>query len=457
MIKLDCFKAYDVRGKIGRNFNAQICYRISRAFARILNAKKVVIGYDARSTSFDIAESVIEGLRDEGVDVFELGLCGTEEVYWATTHFNACGGIEVTASHNPINYNGLKFVKAQSKPLDPTKELPAIKHLAEKNKFGRKKKLGIRRDLSEVARESYIEKILTFVNPSLFRDYKIVVNSGNGAAGPTFDRLRNKLSDLSCPLIFEHMFSEPDGNFPNGIPNPMNSENQIPTRVKVLEFGANLGVAFDGDFDRCFICDEEGNFIEGEYIVALLSEIFLRGEAGATIVHDPRIIWAIQEVVRKNGGNFVQSMTGHAFFKEKIRKSNAIYGGEMSAHHYFRDFCFCDSGMIPWLKIVEFMSVKNLPLSEIIKGIRASFPSSGEINFAVRDSTAAMVRISDHFGKAALCKDNSDGLILTFKDWRLSIRQSQTEPLMRLNIESRGNRELIGKKLKEINALIRDL
>ena len=252
------------------------------------------------------------------------------------------------------------------------------------------------------------------------------------------------------------MFSEPDGNFPNGVPNPMKSENQMPTRVKVLEFGANLGVAFDGDFDRCFICDEKGNFIEGEYIVALLSEIFLKREVGATIIHDPRIIWAIQEVVRKNGGNFVQSVTGHAFFKEKIRKSNAIYGGEMSAHHYFRDFCFCDSGMIPWLIIVEFMSAKNLPLSEIIKGIRTSFPSSGEINFDVRDGKAAMVRISEYFGEAALCKDESDGLILTFKDWRLNIRQSQTEPLIRLNIESRGNRELISKKLDEINTLIRD-
>ena len=456
MGELDCFKAYDVRGEIGKNFNPEICYRISRAFAKFFQAKRIVIGYDARSTSIDLTESAIQGLRDEGVEVFELGLCGTEEVYWATTNFNACGGIEVTASHNPINYNGLKFVKSQSRPLNPIKELAVIKDLAEKDKFGAKKKLGIRCDFREEARESYIKKLLTFVNTGLFRDYKVVVNSGNGAAGPTFDCLRNKLSDLSCPLIFEHMFSEPDGNFPNGVPNPMNSENQMPTRVKVLELSADLGVAFDGDFDRCFICDEEGNFIEGEYIVALLSKIFLKQEAGATIVHDPRVVWAIQEVVRRNGGTFVQSMTGHAFFKEKIRESNAIYGGEMSAHHYFRDFCFCDSGMIPWLKIVEFMSLQELPLSEIIRPIRESFPSSGEINFEVRDSNVAMARISENFDKDSVCKDYSDGLSLTFKDWRLNLRQSQTEPLIRLNIESRGNRELIGKKLDEINALIRD-
>ena len=252
------------------------------------------------------------------------------------------------------------------------------------------------------------------------------------------------------------MFAEPDGNFPNGIPNPMNIENQIPTRAKVLESSADLGIAFDGDFDRCFICDETGNFIEGEYIVALLSEIFLKREVGATIVHDPRVIWAIQETVKRNSGTAIQSTTGHAFFKKKIRETNAIYGGEMSAHHYFRDFCFCDSGMIPWLIIVEFMSLQNFPLSEIIKCWRANFPSSGEINFQVRDCDIAMARISENFGKDSVYKDFSDGLSLTFNDWRLNLRQSQTEPLIRLNIESRGNPELIIKKLDQINALLRD-
>ena len=251
------------------------------------------------------------------------------------------------------------------------------------------------------------------------------------------------------------MFSEPDGNFPNGIPNPMNSENQIPTSEKVLGSRADLGVAFDGDFDRCFICDEGGNFVKGEYIVALLSEIFLKREVGATIAHDPRVIWAIQEAVRRNGGTFVQSITGHAFFKEKIRESNAIYGGEMSAHHYFRDFCFCDSGMIPWLIIVEFMSIQNLPLSEMIKFSRKSFPSSGEINFEVHNCEAVMSRVLNNFVQSALHIDHTDGLSLTFKDWRLNLRQSQTEPLIRLNIESRGNRELISKKLDEIDTLIR--
>lgn len=451
---LTCFKAYDIRGKIGVNLNEEICYRIGRACASVLGLKRVIIGFDARETSPLLTEAISKGLITEGVDIYNIGMCGTEEMYWATSEFQACAGIEVTASHNPIDYNGLKIVKSGSRPLDTETEFQKIKMVAEKNIFIKKKVDGQSYDISRNARQAYIEKIFNFVEVDKFVPLKIVINSGNGAAGPTVDAIEKHLLRMTNALTVERLYHDPDHTFPNGIPNPILLENHSPTRNKILQTGANLGVAFDGDFDRCFLFDENGDFVPSEYIVGLLASVFLKKEPGATIIHDPRIIWNTQDIVTKAGGTAVQSKTGHVFLKHAIRDKKAIYGGEISAHHYFRDFACCDSGMIPWLLIVELMSNTGQSLSSLVKERMTSFPSSGEINFIIPDPELSMKKILDHYRNGAISIEFVDGLSCDFKDWRFNIRLSNTEPLLRLNIESRGNKKLIGEKLKEIRDIL---
>ena len=453
---LSCFKAYDVRGELGVNFDGDICYRIGRAFAQSLQAKRVVVGRDARKSSPELAQRLAQGLMDQGVEVLGIGLCGTEEMYWATTEFDACGGIEVTASHNPINYNGLKMVKSQSRPLDPATELLDIKALAEKNVFEISAQLGYLTDMQAVAKRAYVTKVLSFVDLGALRPMSIVVNSGNGAAGPSFDEIERYLSAQTSAVKFHRMFHEPDSSFPNGIPNPLLKKNHAPTRDMVLSVGADFGVAFDGDFDRCFFFDELGQFVPGEYIVGLLASVFLNKEAGATIVHDPRVTWNTQDIIAAKGGVAVQAKTGHAFIKQVMRAHDAVYGGEMSAHHYFRDFAFCDSGMVPWLLVVELMSRTGTSLSELVRARKAAFPSSGEVNFTLAEPKAAMARVVAHYRPLALSVDEADGISLSFGDWRFNLRSSNTEPVVRLNVESRGDPALVARKLAEIVSIWSD-
>ncbi len=452
--ELTCFKTYDIRGELGVNFDNDICYRIARAFALVIDAKKVIVGRDARATSPELATSLIRGLMDEGVTVFDIGLSGTEEMYWATTEFGTCGGIQVTASHNPINYNGLKIVKKGSRPLDAVTEFNKIKKVSEMNSFGSTKRKGRKLDIAQEAKKAYVYKIISFANPALFRPLKIAINSGNGAAGPTFDLLETELSSMTDCLSFEKIDHFPDSTFPNGIPNPLLVKNHERNRDIVLKTGADFGVAFDGDFDRCFFFDEKGSFIAGQYIVGLLASIFLLKEPGAKIVHDPRIIWNIQHVVQKYNGSSIISKTGHAYVKQTMRDNNAVYGGEISAHNYFRDFAYCDSGMIPWLLIAEIMSRSGELLSTLIDAQRKEFPSSGEINFELNNPNASIKRVVDFYKNEYLLKEELDGMSLTFEDWRLNLRSSNTEPLVRLNIESRGNSSLVSRKILEIKALL---
>lgn len=452
--ELTCFKAYDVRGELGVNFDAQICYRIGRAFAASLAAKRVVVGRDARDSSPLLAESLSKGLIDEGVEVLDIGLSGTEEMYWATSAFDACGGIEVTASHNPITYNGLKMVAAGSRPLDPATELGAIKALAEADDFGPPKSGGGTTQIVEDAKAAYVQKVLSFVEPSVLRPLKIVVNSGNGAAGPTFDALAQAFEKKTGALSFIRMFHEPDSTFPNGIPNPLLPENHAPTRERVLKEGADLGIAFDGDFDRCFFFDEKGAFVPGEYMVGLLASVFLEKTPNAKIVHDPRVIWNTQDLVSRKGGVAIQSKTGHAFIKQIMRKHDAVYGGEMSAHHYFRDFAYCDSGMIPWLLVAELMSRSGKTLSELVRERIEAFPSSGETNFTLENPKETIAQILATYEPHALQRDDMDGVSLSFDTWRFNLRSSNTEPVVRLNIESKGDLELTREKLREIKAII---
>ncbi len=453
MTVLSCFKAYDIRGRLCEELNTDIAYRVGRAFAVALAAKKVVIGRDCRASSVELMLATIAGLLAEGVEVIDLGLCGTEEMYFATTYFGADGGIEVTASHNPMDYNGLKMVRAGSAPLDVPSDFAKVKNLASANLFG-PVLAGGRVVSGADMRVAYVQKMLSFIDVSALKPLKILVNAGNGAAGPAFDAIAAVLKSQGAPLTFVTINHAPDGSFPNRIPNPLLPENRPFTAEAVRSVGADIGVAWDGDFDRCFLFDSNGRFIDGEYIVGLLAEAFLAKEPGATIVHDPRVVWNTQDIVSAQGGVAMMARTGHAFLKEAMRETGAVYGGEMSAHHYFRDFMACDSGMVPWLMVVELLCRSGVSLAALMDQRMEKFPSSGEVNFRLDDPKSAIDRVIRHFGPLALSRDDLDGLSLTFDDWRMNLRASNTEPLLRLNIESRQNLSRIGQALAQVSAVI---
>ncbi|WBU54560.1 phosphomannomutase [Paracoccus sp. SCSIO 75233] len=454
MTGLSCFKAYDIRGRLGENLDAGIAYRIGRGFARALYARVVVLGRDNRASSEELADAVARALSDEGVEVFDLGLCGTEEMYYAVTHFGADGGIEVTASHNPMDYNGMKMVRAGSAPLGSESGLLAIRDLAEADDFGAPRPGGTRRDVAAEARAAYVARVMQFVHVPALKPLKIVVNCGNGTAGPTFDAIADALLTAGAPLEFIRIHHQPDGSFPNGIPNPLLPENQPVTANAVRDHNADLGIAFDGDFDRCFFFDETGAFVDGEYMVGLLAAAFLAREPGAKIVHDPRVVWNTRDIVEAGGGTAIQSRTGHAFLKAALREHGAVYGGEMSAHHYFRDFVCCDSGMIPWLLVIELIGRSGQSLSALIAERRSEFPSSGEINFVVLDPDLARARVEAAFVADAKGRDDTDGLSLDMGAWRFNLRTSNTEPVLRLNAESRGDRVLLERQVTKLKALI---
>lgn len=445
-----CFKAYDVRGRLGEELTPDIARTIARAFAEELGARRVVLGHDPRASSEELAAAAAEGLRAAGAEVLALGLCGTEEMYFATDHLGADGGIEVTASHNPMDYNGMKLVGAGSRPLSD-EVFAAVKARAVAAAFG---PAATGRLTPVDPRAAYVARLLSFVDVGALRPLKIVVNAGNGAAGPTFDALARGLEAAGAPLGFVRMHHEPDGSFPNGIPNPLLPENQPVTAEAVRAAGADLGVAWDGDFDRCFLFDETGAFVAGEYVVGLLAEVFLAKEAGAAIVHDPRVVWNTQDLVARAGGRAVMAPTGHAYLKAAMRANGAVYGGEMSAHHYFRDFMACDSGMIPWLLVAELMGRSGQSLSQLLAARRAAFPSSGEVNFRVADGGAMRAQIEAIYGPSAREVGRLDGLSFDMGEWRFNLRSSNTEPLLRLNVEARGNPDLVAEKVAEISALI---
>ncbi|SEN40726.1 phosphomannomutase [Pseudorhodobacter antarcticus] len=453
MTALTCFKAYDIRGRLGAELNAEIAERIARAFAQVLGAERVVVGHDPRQSSAELIAAVKTGLVKAGVEVLDLGLCGTEEMYHATSYFEADGGIEVTASHNPMDYNGMKLVGKGSRPLDPGTDMHAIRALAEAGNFAPEKPGGEVRP-AKAARGAYVRAVLSFIDVTALRPMKILVNAGNGAAGPTFDELATALSKRRAPLSFICLNHEPDGSFPNGIPNPLLPENQPMTANAVLAAGADLGIAWDGDFDRCFLFDHLGRFVPGEYIVGLLAEVFLAKEPGAKIIHDPRVLWNTVDVVTRLGGTPLMARTGHAYLKQAMRDTGAVYGGEMSAHHYFRDFACCDSGMIPWLLIVELMSRRGVSLADLVSARMAAFPSSGEINFHSDDPAGARDRVLADLAGQVIARDDTDGLSLDMGDWRLNLRTSNTETLLRLNVESRGDPVKLANAVARLRGLI---
>lgn len=447
-MSISCFKAYDIRGKVPEQLSEALAYDIARAFASELNPRTVVVGYDIRLESPSIAQSVRQGLLDSGVNVVNLGLCGTEEVYFATTHLVADGGIMVTASHNPKGYNGLKLVREHSKPISGDTGLKAIEERVETNDFVESDQAGV--ETLNTDKSAYIEHLLSYVNPTTWPSFKVVFNSGNGSAGNVIEEI---VQHLPITPVYVHL--EPNGDFPNGVPNPLLEENRDSTINAVVSSQADIGVAWDGDFDRCFFFDQQGNFIEGYYVVGLLAAALLESNPGAKIIHDPRLTWNTIDIVEKAGGQAVVSKTGHAFIKERMRLEDAVYGGEMSAHHYFKDFFYCDSGMIPWLLVLELMSKTGKSLADLVNERIQAFPCSGEINFRVDDIPSTIERVRAVFAGENPDISTVDGLSMSFTDWRMNIRASNTEPLMRVNIETIGDVGLVDAKLNVVRSLIK--
>lgn len=449
---LTCFKAYDIRGRLGEELNTDIAYRIGRAYAQHLNAKKVAVGGDVRATSEALKQALAQGLMDAGCDVIDLGMTGTEQVYFAALHLDVDGGIEVTASHNPIDFNGMKLVGRNAQPISSDSGLNEIKALAERNAFLPAVQQG-RLEHVDVM-DAYVQHLLTYIDATALQPLRLVVNAGNGSAGPVIDALEQVFAQRGVAVEFIKVHHTPDASFPNGIPNPLLPENRAATADAVKVHGADFGIAWDGDFDRCFLFDEHGEFIEGYYLVGLLAETLLAKQPGAKIIHDPRLTWNTIEQVSAAGGVAVQSKTGHAFIKERMRQEDAIYGGEMSAHHYFKAFGYCDSGMIPWLLVAELVTQTRQPLSALVAERMAAYPCSGEINYRVSDALAVLTAIQAHYQHQQSAIDLTDGVSLSFAHWRVNVRSSNTEPLLRLNIETRGDAALLKEKIAELDALI---
>ena len=443
------FKAYDVRGVYPTEVNEELAYRVGRIFSAMFAAETVVVGHDIRLSGRAIVDALTEGLRHGGTKVIDIGQCGTEMIYFATAHLNADGGIMVTASHNPKEYNGMKLVRKGARPISGDTGLKEIGEMAVASNFVHAQVVG--KALGELEKvdimPAYIEHLLTYVDKSALKPMKIVANPGNGGAGPIMKELAKHL-----PFEFVSIFDEPDGSFPNGVPNPILMPNREATAKVVRETGADLGIAWDGDFDRCFLFDENAEFIEGYYIVGLLAEVFLLKEPGAKIMYDPRLTWNTEAILERDGGVPVRCKSGHAFMKECMRQNEVLYGGEMSAHHYFRDFSYCDSGMIPWLLVAELMCRSGKKLSELVGARVDMFPCSGEINRKVEDSAAILAALEEKYADGE--QDKMDGLSVAYADWRFNVRTSNTEPVMRLNVETKGDKELLAEKTAEILEII---
>ena len=444
---MPAFKAYDIRGRVPEELNEDLARRIGTALNAQLAPGPVVLGHDVRLTSPALQDALAAGLRGAGREVIDIGLCGTEEVYFQTDHLGAAGGVMVTASHNPMDYNGMKLVKENARPISSDTGLFAISDaVAADSSAAQPPCAG---QIAQHDKSAYIQHLLSYVDTSKLKPLQIVVNAGNGGAGAIVDLLAPHL-----PFEFIRICHEPDGSFPNGIPNPLLPENRAATADAVREHGADFGIAWDGDFDRCFFFDHNGRFIEGYYLVGLLAKAILAHHPGGKVVHDPRLVWNTVEMVEQAGGVPVLCKSGHAFIKEKMRAEDAVYGGEMSAHHYFREFAYADSGMIPWLLIAQLVSESGRSLADWVEDRMAAYPCSGEINFKVADAKAAVTRVMEHFAAQSPALDYTDGVSADFGDWRFNLRSSNTEPLLRLNVESRGDAALMQARTDEISSLL---
>ena len=443
------FKAYDIRGQVPTELDETRAYDIGSAYAEVIQPQgPVVIGRDMRLSSETLSQALAKGLNDAGIDTLDIGLCGTELVYHAASLEGMGGGIMVTASHNPADYNGMKMVREQAIPISADTGLKEIERLMAEGRTELADRPRGKHDQLDV-RESYRQRLLALIDAGSLKRLKLVVNAGNGCAGPVFDELA---ADL--PLEVVRLHHEPDGTFPNGVPNPLLPENRAETARAVIDNDADLGIAWDGDFDRCFFFDHRGRFIEGYYLVGLFAAQLLERHPGAKIVLDPRLTWNTLDLVAQAGGEALINKSGHAFIKERMRREDAVYGGEMSAHHYFRDFSYCDSGMIPWLLLIERISSSGISLAELVDARMTAFPCSGEINFSVHSTEDVIAAVLEVFADRTARVDRTDGISLEFADWRFNLRASNTEPVIRLNVETRADPELLQARVDELSQLI---
>lgn len=447
-LKRAAFKAYDIRGKYPDEVNEEMAYRIGRVYVDLFKSKKVVVGHDIRLSGPKLQDSLINGLTQMGCDVIDIGQCGTEMIYFATYFLKLDGGIMITASHNPKDYNGMKLVRQGARPISADTGLKNIEEHVINNELGSSATIPGTVTKKDILKE-YIEHILGYVDKTQLKPLKVVVNAGNGAAGPIIDAMEKYL-----PFKLIKVNNKPDGNFPNGVPNPLLMENREVTSRAVRKNQADIGIAWDGDFDRCFIFDETGKMIEGYYIVGFLAKAFLKKSPGSKIIYDPRLIWNTIEIVKAAGGIPIMCKSGHAFIKEMMRKENAIYGGEMSAHNYFREFTFCDSGMITALLVLELLCQSDKPLSQLLAERMAKYPISGEINSKVNNAPAVLEKIENAYSEKGEV-DKTDGLSIEYDKWRFNLRISNTEPVIRLNVETRADKDLLAQKTQELLAIIR--
>ena len=446
---LAAFKAYDVRGKVPSELNPELAYRIGRAYADSIKPKTVCVGYDIRLSGPELCEAISRGLNDGGVDVIELGMVGTEMVYFATAHYGYDGGVMITASHNPADYNGLKMVRAESRPISGDTGLNDIEKRAFEQIW---EQTGSGTRSHQDCYADFVQHLLSIVPASDLKPLTVLCDAGNGASGVALEALLPHLPFKVTKRLFE-----PDGHFPNGVPNPI-LEGQRAGTIKDLKASHHdFGVAWDGDYDRCFFFDEHGNFIEGYYIVGLLAQALLVDDPNQTIVYDPRLMWNTLEIVEKLGGRAVICKSGHAFIKEKMRAEDASYGGEMSAHHYFKQHWYCDSGMIPFLLVARLVSKTGRSLGDLVGEMISRYPCSGEVNTdlpSVEVAAAILEKVEAHYGSMGGKIDKIDGLSIDFADWRFNLRASNTEPVIRLNVETRGDHALMEAKTRELKQMI---
>jgi phosphomannomutase len=440
------FKAYDVRGIVPTELNPDLAYKIGRAYADEIQPKTVCIGYDIRLSGPELYDAFARGLNDAGVDVVHLGMVGTEMVYFATAYYGYDGGVMITASHNPPEYNGLKMVRGESRPISGDSGLNDIEKRAFEGKWERS---GTGKREDKDVYDDFVAHLLKIVSPSQLKPLKVLADAGNGAAGIALRKLVPNL-----PLQVTERLFEPDGHFPNGVPNPILEEQRRGTIEELKSGDYDFAVAWDGDYDRCFFLTHDGEFIEGYYIVGLLAQAVLSDGSKDAIVYDPRLIWNTLDIVERLGGRAVICKSGHAFIKEKMRAEDATYGGEMSAHHYFKDHWYCDSGMIPFLLVAKLVSQSGRSLKELVGEMMERYPCSGEVNSTVADVPATLKKVEEAYaGQGSVTK--IDGLGMDFPNWRFNLRGSNTEPVIRLNVETRGDKALLEEKTQELLAMIR--
>ncbi len=440
------FKAYDVRGVYGETLNAEIAYRIGRAAAQYLNVPQIAVGRDMRLSSPEVAEALIRGITDQGVNAIDLGLTTTDGLYFAVGKFKYPAGAMVTASHNPGKYNGIKFCRAEAFPISLDTGLADIRDLTVHGNFAQPAQKGqvTKRDITD----DYIQHALSFIDVNKLRPLKVVIDAGNGMAGMIMPRVFHHLPCELVPLYFEL-----DGSFPHHPASPIEPENMVDVQQKVREVGADVGAAFDGDADRMFPVDEHGDLVDGSMVTAMVTNSLLRRYPGSTILYNLIVSKSVPELVEQLGGKAVKTRVGHSFIKADMRTVNGIFGGEHSGHFYFRDNWYADSGLIALLIVLEQISIANKPLSQIIQPLD-HWVRSGEINSTVSDARTKLLALEEHFGKSAQSTDNLDGLTVDYGDWWFNVRPSNTEPLLRLNVEAK-TRTLMEQKRDEVLAFIR--